>query len=158
MFQISALCDIRNTIKDTPIHHLLVGSLEDMLVPDAYCMDSWCSWGFMFRISSLCDIRNTIKDPPIHHLLVGSLEDMLVPDAYCMDSWCPWGLMFQILALCDIRNTIKDPPIHHLLIGSLEDMAVSSTPLNWFWELPQICSSNVQNWSTVSSILMLYLV
>ena len=39
-FQISALCDIRNTIKDTPIHHLLVGSLEDIVVPDANCTDS----------------------------------------------------------------------------------------------------------------------
>ena len=29
-FQISALYDIRNPIKDTPVHHLQVGSLEDM--------------------------------------------------------------------------------------------------------------------------------
>ena len=60
---------------DSPIHHILVGSLEDMLVPNAYCMHSWCPWGFMFQLSA-CDIRNTIWDPPIHHLLVGSLEDM----------------------------------------------------------------------------------
>ena len=43
-FQLPALCDIRNIIKDTPIHHLLVGSLVDMVVPDAYCMDIWCPW------------------------------------------------------------------------------------------------------------------
>ena len=93
MFQIPGLCDIRNTIKDTPIHHLLVGSLEDMVVPDAFCMDSWCPWGFLLQISSVCDIRNTIKDTPIHHLLVGSLVDMVVPDAYCMDIWCPWHIL-----------------------------------------------------------------
>ena len=28
------------TIKDPPIHHILVGCLEDMVVSDAYCTDS----------------------------------------------------------------------------------------------------------------------
>ena len=121
-----------------------------------YCMDIWCFWGFIFQISALCDIRKTIKDPPIHHCLVGSLEDMLGPDAYyCMDRWCLWGFIFQISAICYIRNTIKDPLIHHVLNGSLEDMAVSPTPLTWSWELSQTDSSNVQNWSTLSSILYL---
>ena len=126
---------------------------------------SWCIlygylMSFRFHDSNFSSLwhQEHHQRPPIHHLLVGSFEDMLVPDAYCMDSWCPWGFMFQISALCDIRNTIKDPPIHHFLIGSLEDIAVSSTPMNWSWEPPQIGSSNVQNWSTVSSILMLYIV
>ena len=35
MFQISTLYDAKNPIKDTPIHYLLVGSLEDMVIPEA---------------------------------------------------------------------------------------------------------------------------
>ena len=108
-------------------------------------------WCFMFQIWALCDIRNTIKDTPIHHLLVGSLEDMVVPDAYCMDSWCPWGFLLQISAVCDIRNTIKDTPIHHLLVGSLEDMGVSSTPLNWSWEITTNCQAWLLLFSAQSS-------
>ena len=81
MFQISALCDVRNPIKDTPVHHLLVGSLEDMVVPDACCIDSRCHGGPMFQISTLYDAKYPIRDTPIHHHLVGSLEDMVVPEA-----------------------------------------------------------------------------
>ena len=31
MFQILGLRDIRNTVKNTPVHHLLVGFLEDRM-------------------------------------------------------------------------------------------------------------------------------
>ena len=30
-----ALYDVRNPIKDPPVHHIQVGSLEDMVVPEA---------------------------------------------------------------------------------------------------------------------------
>ena len=74
MCQISACygCCIRNPIKDTLIHHLLVGSFVDMEVPHALCTYGLCPGGFMFQISALYDVRNPIKDTPIHHLLVGS--------------------------------------------------------------------------------------
>ena len=64
MFQISALygCCIRNPINDTTIHHLLVGSLEDMEVPNAYCTYGLFPGGSMFQISALYDVRNPIKD------------------------------------------------------------------------------------------------
>ena len=41
MFQISALYDVRNPIKDTPVHHLQVGSLEDMCVSSTLLSWSW---------------------------------------------------------------------------------------------------------------------
>ena len=79
MFQISALCDIRNTVKDPPIHHLLVGSWEDMLVPDAYCMDSCYGWLMVTPVSPDLLFSPVSFDPSVSPDPLTLLSSMTYP-------------------------------------------------------------------------------
>ena len=74
MFQISGLWDVRNPIKDTPIHHVQVGSLGDRWFLTHILKMDYGLEMLIFKFKVGC--QDPIKDTPIHHLQVESLKDM----------------------------------------------------------------------------------
>ena len=107
MFQISGLQDVRNPIKDTPIHHLQVGSLGDrwflthileidyiMVVPS-----------FKSQVSMVSGTQSKTPQPPSPGWIFGL---QVVPDAHSGDRLSHCGALFQISGLQDVRNPIKD--------------------------------------------------